>query len=289
MTSSWLLGTWRRDTTMTSNWKRVGHLAYCCDNSKKSKRFKSASCLFIPCPPAIWRKTSVGTWTSPWKEKECLPFKPPVSSSILIPLRWLLCWSLLNSVEISPTARVPREMFLSNSIELWLLEDITQPYPLLSRLTAGTWKYTHKEKGETSTTQIPPFFLCFQPFVFKNWWVYFPLSFGWSIFQEVPSLSRRRFWGSRIFVSRWRFFREEGSCCWCLDSARCPFGAKLGRLLYSCLSMGKLGEKWRWCWLQTVTSWIVGLRSFCFETTWTCSECLTLFVFDLWMYFFSLI
>lgn len=22
--------------------------------------------------------------------------------------------------------------------------------------------------------------------MFKNWWVYFPLSFGWSIFQEVP-------------------------------------------------------------------------------------------------------
>ena len=78
MSSSWLLGTWRRDTTMASNRKRVGHLAYGCYNSKKSKRFKSASCLFILCPPAIGRKTNVGTWTSPWKEKERLPF----SSSI---------------------------------------------------------------------------------------------------------------------------------------------------------------------------------------------------------------
>lgn len=92
MTSSWLLGTWRRDTTMTSNWKRVGHLAYCCDNSKKSKRFKSASCLFIPCPPAIWRKTSVGTWTSPTS------FKFHINSSkvtfMLKPVEF--CWNFPN-------------------------------------------------------------------------------------------------------------------------------------------------------------------------------------------------
>ena len=209
---------------------------------------------FILCPPAIGRKTNVGTWTSPWKEKERLPF----FKFHMIPLRWLLCWNLLNSAEIFPNGKSAQRDFFSPTVLSSGSWRISPNHIPLDSTNGWNLKIHPKEKGETSTTQIPPFFLCFQPFVSKKLMGLFSLYLlGGLFFRKFPAFPVGVFGGTGVSrTPRRRFFRKEGSCCWCLGQCSLPFWSENLDDIFSLQnSMGKTGGKnWRMiCWLQRTT------------------------------------
>ena len=162
---------------------------------------------------------------------------------------------MLKPVEISPTAKVPNEIFLSNSIELWLLEDITQAYPL--KTNGWNLKIHPKQKGETSTTQIPPNFLgassrsC--PKI--NGFIFLYL-LGGLFFRKFPSPFPSAFLGEVVSCFQVTVLSQGRLMLLVPGQCSLPFWSETWTIFLVAIRWENWGKTGGWFfWLQRTTGW----------------------------------
>ncbi len=181
------------------------------------------------CPPAIWRMQTREPEHHPERKRNVI-FQTSIFKFHMI---LVLCWNL-KSVGISPTAKLANEILVSNSIGALAVGGY---HPGNCPISLTVWHFLSRwfSKLPVWWDMDEPFPGGVSPKLTSP-----PKTNGWNRINtalkkekhlQTPILgfkAVRRLGCCASFTVRWRFFCEEGSCGWRLDSARCPFGAQLG-------------------------------------------------------------